>query len=155
MLYDKTENKVYVCLITNVLSDKKFACKIFSENGDSTLLKDIDDVERYNLVSKDEETPYYANIIKDGTCRFYWRDVIQNGFDNDSSVETYPFANGALYVSRKINFYLRRQNPSEKSNTTVELSTKDNYFHYEDNGEIISKTETEDNYVSENNMKEC
>lgn len=155
LLYDKTENKVYVCLITNVLSDKKFACKIFSENGDSALLKDIDDVERYNLVSKDEETPYYANIIKDGTCRFYWRDVIQNGFDNDSSVETYPFANGALYVSRKINFYLRRQNPSEKSNTTVELSTKDNYFHYEDNGEIISKTETEDNYVSENNMKEC
>ena len=83
------------------------------------------------------------------------REMIQNGFDNDSSVETYPFANGALYVSRKINFYLRRQNPSEKSNTTVELSTKDNYFHYEDNGEIISKTETEDNYVSENNMKEC
>lgn len=155
ILYDKDENKVYVCLITEIITNKKFVCKILNEEGKKVNLPDIEDISRYNLLSKDETIPFYANIIKDGSCRYLWREVLQNGFDDNSNVEVYPFTNGALYINRNINFYLRRQNPSDESQETIELSENNTYISYEDKGEIISKVETEDNYVSEKNMKEC
>ena len=49
-------------------------------------------------------------MIKDGSCRYYWRNIISNGIeDGDSKV--YPFTNGAFYVNKQINFFLRRQDP--------------------------------------------
>lgn len=155
ILYDKDENKVYICLITEIITNKKFVCKILNEEGEKVNLPDIEDISRYNLLSKDETIPFYANIIKDGSCRYLWREVLQNGFDDNSNVEVYPFTNGALYINRNINFYLRRQNPSDEPQETIELSENNTYISYEDKGEIISKVETEDNYVSEKNMKEC
>lgn len=155
ILYDKDENKVYFCLITEIITIKKFVCKILDEEGKKVNLTDIEDVSRYNLLSKDETIPSYAKIIKDGSCRYLWREVLQNGFDDNSNVEVYPFTNGALYINRNINFYLRRQNPSDEPQETIELSENNSYISYEDKGEIISKVETEDNYVSEKNMKEC
>lgn len=155
ILYDKDENKVYVCLITEIITNKKFVCKILNEEGKKVNLPDIEDISRYNLLSKDETIPFYANIIKDGSCRYLWREVLQNGFDDNSNVEVYPFTNDALYIHRNINFYLRRQNPSDEPQETIELSENNAYISYEDKGEIVSKVETEDNYVSEKNMKEC
>lgn len=155
ILYDKDENKVYVCLITEIITNKKFVCKILNEEGKKVNLPDIEDISRYNLLSKDETIPFYANIIKDGSCRYLWREVLQNGFDDNSNVEVYPFTNDALYIHRNINFYLRRQNPSDEPQETIELSENNAYISYEDKGEIVSKVEAEDNYVSEKNMKEC
>ena len=155
ILYDKDENKVYVCLITEIITSKKFVCKILDEEGKKVNLTGIEDISRYNLLSKDGTIPSYAKIIKDGSCRYLWREVLQNGFDDNSNVEVYPFTNGALYINRNINFYLRRQNPSDEPQETIELSENNAYISYEDKGEVISKVETEDNYVSEKNMKEC
>ena len=155
VLYDKDENKVYVCLIKEIITNKKFGCEILDEEGNKVNLNEIEDISRYSLMSKDETIPSYANIIKDGSCRYVWRDILQNGFDDNSNVETYPFTNGALYINRNINFYLRRQNPSDEPQETIELSENDTYISYEDKGEINIKVETEDNYVSERNMKEC
>lgn len=155
ILYDKDENKAYVCLITEIITSKKIVCEILNEEGKKINLPDIEDISRYNLLSKDETIPFYANIIKDGSCRYLWREVLQNGFDDNSNVEVYPFTNNALYIHRNINFYLRRQNPLDEPQETIELSENNAYISYEDKGEIVSKVEAEDNYVSEKNMKEC
>ena len=155
ILYDKDENKVYICLITEIITNKKFVCEILNEEGKKVNLPDIENISRYNLLSKDETIPFYANIIKDGSCRYLWREILQNGFDDNSNVEVYPFTNGALYINRNINFYLRRQNPSDEPQETIELSENNTYVSYEDKGEVISEVETEDNYVSEKNMKKC
>ena len=72
ILYDKDENKVYLCLITEIITNKKFTCKILDEEGKKVNLTDIEDVSRYNLLSKDETIPSYAKIIKDGSCRYLW-----------------------------------------------------------------------------------
>ena len=58
------------------------------------------------------EIPSYAKILKDGTCRYVWRDIINNGFNPTvSSVEEYPFTNGAFYINKRIDIYVRRQDP--------------------------------------------
>lgn len=61
------------------------------------------------LCRQGDTTPSYAKFINDGTLRYVWREVIQNGFDDSSSYEVYPFTNGALYIEPTINIYLRRQ----------------------------------------------
>ena len=48
--------------------------------------------------------------MKDGTCRLIWRDILNNGFNiSDSTVEEYPFTNGAFYINKKIDIYVKRQ----------------------------------------------
>ncbi len=58
------------------------------------------------------EVPSYAKVLKDGTCRIIWRNVLNNGFNiSDKTVEEYPFTNGAFYVNKSVNLYLKRQDP--------------------------------------------
>lgn len=153
LLYDNIANSIYICLIKEIINSSKFICEIFDENGNNVQLGTIDDLTRYCLVERDETIPYYAKLIKDGSCRFYWRDIIKNGFDELSDVEHYPFTNNALYINRNINFYLRRQNPIDKTDKSVYVNKKE--ITYEKPGDIVNVNETEDNYVNEKNMKEC
>lgn len=156
VLYDKLKNTIFICLITKLFTNKKFLCQILDESGNKIELEDIEDISRYNLVNRDETIPFYAKLIKDGSCRFYWREILQNGFDTNANVEIYPFTNNALYINRNVNFYLRRQNPSKKVDNLHNLSLNNTYITYEDSGELLdSIIEREDNYVSEKNIKEC
>lgn len=135
MIYDSTQEKYYtlVTVKNNNSNYKKFYCKVYSEDGKTLekltfmdgdgkshdLLNTNDDVARglymsdFKLFKVDNlEIPSYAKILKDGTCRYVWRDIINNGFNPTvSSVEEYPFTNGAFYINKRIDIYVRRQDP--------------------------------------------
>ena len=88
--------------------------------------------------------PSYARLLKDGTCRYIWRNVLQNGFDKDAvHVEEYPFTNGALYVNKKIDLFLKRQDPFNF------------YGMYDERDEYGREIEAEeiDTYIKEEDIK--
>jgi hypothetical protein len=148
---------LYNGIVSKLITDKKFWCSILDENNVDVKLPYINDISRYILLTRDDTTPSYAKIIKDGSCEFYWRDVIQNGFDDNSNVEEYPFTNNALYINRNINFYLRRQDAdgSLGLNYNYNVSQSNDYaLSYEFDSEKMPE-EIEDNYTSEENLKEC
>lgn len=154
-LYDNSENKVYKCTISKILTPKKIRCLIYNEEGKETTIPDFTNISHFNLVGKGDTIPSYARLLKDGSCRYVWREIIQNGFDNDSSTEVYPFTNDALYINRGINFYLRRQNPYNELNETIIAK---NTIEYEPEGEAIPSSadnKNDNGYVSEENMKKC
>jgi len=156
-IYDKIDNVLYNGIVSKLITDKKFWCSILDENNIDAKLPYINDISRYILLTRDDATPPYAKIIKDGSCEFYWRDVIQNGFDDNSNVEEYPFTNNALYINRNINFYLRRQDAdgSLGLNYNYNVSQNNDYaLSYEFDSEKMPE-EIEDNYTSEENLKEC
>jgi hypothetical protein len=87
--------------------------------------------------------PDYATLLKDGTCRYIWRDVINNGIDGgDRNAEEYPFTNGAFYVNKRVDLYVRRQDPYGMNG----LYSDDDIF-----GEEIL-IENEDNYIKDEDI---
>jgi hypothetical protein len=70
------------------------------------------------ICQKDVKTPSYALLLNDGSMRYVWRNVVQNGVESDPSWETYPFTNGAIYIEPNINVYMRRQRPVENIDIT-------------------------------------
>ena len=159
MLYDTIENKYYK-LVTVSYDDNNyrvFTCKVYGEKtkritdityyDDERTIENISTqrplgnitVDKFKLFKMDNlNIPSYAQILKDGTCRIMWRDILNNGFDkNNNSVEEYPFTNGAFYVNKKIDIYLRRQDPYNEyglyDNTDIEgeitdIIKEDNYI---------------------------
>ena len=169
MIYDSSQDKYYR-LVTVKHKDsnyKKFFCKVYDENGVNetnidyinndgikTVLKNSKDdsvngfyLSDFKLFKIDNlDIPSYARILKDGTCRYVWRDVEQNGFSStSSSVEEYPFTNGALYINKKIDIYVRRQDPYAEWGLydNSDISGDESYT------DII----TEDNYIKSDDIK--
>ena len=73
---------------------------------------DISNKRNIKIFVKTENTPSYATLMKDGSCRYVYRELHQNGFDDNTDVETYPFTNNSLYVNKSIMLFLKRQNPN-------------------------------------------
>lgn len=169
MIYDSTQEKYYT-LVTVKDDDsnyKKFYCKVYSEDGKTLekltfmdgdgkshyLLNTNDDVARglymsdFKLFKVDNlEIPSYAKILKDGTCRYVWRDIINNGFNPTvSSVEEYPFTNGAFYINKRIDIYVRRQDPYNMYG----LYNDDDISGDESKTEVI----VDDSYVKSDDIK--
>ena len=91
------------------------------------------------------DIPSYARVLKDGTCRVIWRNILNNGFNkSDDSVEEYPFTNGAFYINRKIDLYVRRQDPYNEFSLYNDSDIKGN----------ITDFTKEDNYIKEADI-EC
>ena len=159
MIYDMANDKYYYCTTVSGDSDtnRVFTCKIYDEDGNEVLFNDL--YSSYNIDVDDPEydaskdisnfklfkidnlgIPSYARILKDGTCRFIWRNILNNGFNlSDDTVEEYPFTNGAFYVNRRIDLYLRRQDPH-------------NYWKLYSDDDIEGNKrdiEKEDNYVKD------
>ena len=120
IIYDKVKNCYYYC--TTVTSEydtyKTFSCKIYGEDDEAiTDLEDMfngnENLRNYRLFKMDNlDIPSYATVLKDGTCRVIWRDILNNGFNlSDDTVEEYPFTNGAFYINRRIDIFVRRQDP--------------------------------------------
>ncbi len=169
MIYDSAQDKYYrlVTVKNNDSNYKKFFCKVYDENGVEktdidyinndgikTVLKNSKDdsvngfyLSDFKLFKIDNlDIPSYARILKDGTCRYVWRDVEQNGFSStSSSVEEYPFTNGALYINKKIDIYVRRQDPYAEWGLydNSDISGDESYT------DII----TEDNYIKSDDIK--
>lgn len=169
MIYDSTQEKYYtlVTVKNNDSNYKKFYCKVYSEDGKTLekltfmdgdgkshdLLNTNDDVARglymsdFKLFKVDNlEIPSYAKILKDGTCRYVWRDIINNGFNPTvSSVEEYPFTNGAFYINKRIDIYVRRQDPYNMYG----LYNDDDISGYDSKTEVI----VDDSYVKSDDIK--
>ena len=169
MLYDTIQEKYYNLVTVSGTNDtyRVFTCKVYDDDsGESVNIDYLDGTNQpqtieylstsatmetvrindFKLFKMDNlEAPSYARVLKDGTCRVIWRDVLNNGFnEEDDTVEEYPFTNGAFYVNRRIDLYLRRQDPYNEYRL---YSEKD----IEGNATNITK---EDNYVKDTEI-EC
>lgn len=114
MIYDMSTDKYYNLFVVAGAGDNEriFTCKVTDENGNASTDLDGDNLSNYNLFKTDNmEAPSYAHLLKDGTCRFVWRKIINNG--ENQNIEEYPFTNGAFYINKKIDIYVRRQDPYE------------------------------------------
>jgi hypothetical protein len=112
-MYKRTTNEYFYVTVLNPISFNKFSCVIANEYGNHNIeiegFTDIENINDYILVKKHNNVPEYAEMIKDGSCRYCWRNVVSNGIEKEANL--YPFTNGAFYINRRINFYLRRQDP--------------------------------------------
>lgn len=114
VLYSNKEDVWFEGQVTKVIDKFNFECKISNKCDDkekNVKLDVYDNPDDYRILRKDVTIPQYALLTKDGTCRYIWRWLRQNGNDSFSTNEIYPFTNGALYVNKMINFYLKRQDP--------------------------------------------
>lgn len=156
MIYDRINEKYYILktienINDNVFtctvyldSDEEFACDIMKDENNPILsLTPKDDLyAAYKLFKIDNlDVPSYAKVLKDGTCRIIWRDLLNNGDSlNQDVIEEYPFTNGAFYVNKRIDLYTRRQDPhnqwglySEVDILGNEMDTAtENYYAKED-----------------------
>ena len=116
MIYDTEQDKYYtlVTIKNNESNYKKFYFVAYDEKGTDKVDLDISDYSKFKLFKIDNlEVSSHASLLKDGTCRFVWRDLYNNGFSPTSakSTEEYPFTNGAFYINKRIDIYVRRQDP--------------------------------------------
>lgn len=115
VLFDWTESKYYqlVALENENSNYKRFFSAVYDDNGKPISDFTVDPTHDYRLFKVDNlDIPSYAKIMKDGTCRLVWRNLVVNGMKkDDSTLEEYPFTNGAFYVNKRIDIYVRRQDP--------------------------------------------
>lgn len=144
VVYDTVNNAYYTCETISGYGDsyKTFTCKMYDENN--TLINPISVFNQRTIMDfkvfkiDNLAIPSYAKILKDGTCRLIWRNVLNNGFNmSDKSVEEYPFTNGAFYINKGINLYVKRQDPYREwglnssddiFGVEINIDKEDNYF---------------------------
>ena len=133
----KYGREYYRCIVKDILSDRKFRCLVVTENDISII-----DPKQLKLVKASDTTPDYAVLSTEGSCYYMWRDVIENGFDNNSSIESYPFSNGSFYINKDVNLFVKRQDPKNEAKlqanafpfdpTPKTYEDKDTYYTEED-----------------------
>lgn len=115
IIYNMENDKYYYLTAIPAASsnDRIFTCKVYDEKGNLSHVINGDNIDNYRLFKVDNlGIPSHAHLLKDGTCRYIWRDVINNGsMGGDNNIEEYPFTNGAFYINKRIDLYLRRQDP--------------------------------------------
>lgn len=154
MIYDTEQDKYYtlVTIKNNDSNYKKFYFVAYDEKGTEKVDLDISDYSKFKLFKIDNlEVSSHASLLKDGTCRFVWRDLYNNGFSPTSakSTEEYPFTNGAFYINKRIDIYVRRQDPYgvyglyDGAGIDADISGDDSYT------EVVS----DNNYVKSDDIK--
>lgn len=150
-VYEHTTTNVYIGKVNQILGKNVIVVEFFNEIANKTndALPDMTDFNNLTLCTRNEYTPYYANLMKDGSCRYHFRKFNKN--DDFSPFETYPFLNGAFYINKNINFYLRREDPNGNYNLWSSS------FQFEPAGEKYLPLENSeiDNYYSEEKLDEC
>lgn len=156
VLYKFSTNEYFFLTVYLPLSSRVFQCVIADENGNHVdNINDMTDVENINdyvILKKHDTTPYYARLIKDGSCRYYWREIVANGIETQDNV--YSFTNGAFYIKKQINFFLRRQDPY-KNNPIFGDGFGE--FDFAPNGELINEYYDFDTlkYYDSEEIEEC
>ena len=98
--YDK-ENKIW-----NIVS--KIKSGTFDANA------------KYVFFIKTEGIPSYAQRYPDDSGRYLWRGITKfSDLTSESELYGMPFANGAHYIYKGFNFFLRRQDPDGESGMNV------------------------------------
>lgn len=144
MIYDTNEKIYYICSVISGNSDtlRTFTCRLMGENGERLDADPHLSRQGLKLFKLDNmDVPSYAHLLKDGTCRYIWRDLYPNGLNrDDETIEEYPFTNGAFYINKKIDIYVRRQDPYKVfglsnedkdvyiEGVTTDVSTSENYY---------------------------
>lgn len=148
MIYDIQNEKYYYCNTIIVTSDRNFICEIYDEkgnryNGILDLFSSSPNISNYRMFKIDNlDIPSYAHLLKDGTCRFIWRNIVNNGMNlSDKSIETYPFTNGAFYVNKRIDLYLRRQDTTGLYGLYSEDDPLGKEIDFEDSDNYVKDTE--------------
>lgn len=115
MLYDMDKEVYYTGVVTFSISPKEFICDFYDKDGNNVnneVKITAENKTNFKLFKIDNlEIPNYAEIMRDGSCRLVWRNIIHNGTVTDKTIETYPFTNGALYINKPINLVVKRQDP--------------------------------------------
>lgn len=162
MIYDMVHNRYYYCTTVRGENDNNrvFTCRIYDEDGHEVIFNDLynsynvdvddpaydasSDISNFKLFKIDNlDIPSYARILKDGTCRFIWRNILNNGFNlSDDTVEEYPFTNGAFYINKKVDLYLRRQDPHDDWGLYCDDDIEGRYLDIDE----------EDNYVKDDEI---
>ena len=128
-------NTYYEGTVIDILSNKKF---ILSFTDNVSLLNE--DKKHYRLLKRDPNIPLYASLTKRDSSMYLWRDIIENGFDTETNIETYPFTNGALYIHQNFNLYVKRQDPHgyggikdiDVEANILDETKENNYYNEED-----------------------
>lgn len=124
IMYDADKRILYSGLITNIIDNHIFSCIFYRDyngyiekvqNGEIPIItsKDSQLKLRYRIFNTSNLlVPSYYSVSKDSSCTIKWREIIQNGFENNTTNSTiYPFTNGAIYINKKFSLKLRRQDP--------------------------------------------
>ena len=147
VIYDSEADKYYTCVAVRGDGDsyRTFTCKTFDYDTAEAKELDFSSTTALKMFKIDNlEVPSYAKLLKDGTCRFIWRDILNNGFNSsDDTVEEYPFTNGAFYVNKKVDMYVKRQDPYNRYGLYSEDDLE---------GSSTDTTVTENNYYSEEDI---
>lgn len=137
-------------VVKNVMSDYRITVETeFNFPKMSYNNEEVFDLSKIVLVKRPSDVASYALFVGDGSCRFVWRDIIQNGMDITSTDEEYPFANGRIYITKKFNLYLRRQDPH------FELIGKYRTITGDSSGKTPKEKTTRTFNKAENNDTEC
>jgi hypothetical protein len=99
----------------------------------------------FKIVKATEDTPDYAEMSTEGSCYYMWREIIENGYDKNTDVESYPFVNGSFYVNKSINFFLKRQDPNGYGGLWSKT------YPYDMDSNLLT-FEEEDNYIEEEDI---
>jgi hypothetical protein len=94
--------------VIEITNDRTFICN-FNKVFDSNTF----DYTRATLFTASNDTPSYATLSKEGSCYYMWKEIINNGWDTNSDIEIYPFVNGAFYINKNINLFVKRQDPND------------------------------------------
>lgn len=103
------------------------------------------------LEKPDITIPYYARMVNDNTCRYVWREFLKNGIGNNENDIVYPFTNGAFYVDKNINFYLKRQDAYDEIGMNSRTLLK-NKLHIDDADGIYLPDNKIDGYIKDNEI---
>lgn len=110
LLYNVADNDYYNCIISSVEDTKTVSFNVYDKDW-QPVQPSLADISIYRTASPDSSIPPYAFMSTDGSMRYFWHTVMANGFNASVEEEEYPFANGAFYVNKKVNIYVRRQDP--------------------------------------------
>ena len=144
MLYDSKNEKYYTLVTIKGENDnyRTFSYKAYDENDNEIQLIGLEKANLKLFKLDNMDIPSYARLLKDGTCRYIWRNIVNNGMSSDDTVETYPFTNGAFYINKRIDIYVRRQDP---------YGEYDLYDSTDIPGNEMDST-TENNYVTDDEI---
>lgn len=111
-LYDKTNNEKITATIINIIDKKTFKHFVIVLDGVYEIKEDI--INNYNFFKPNVEKPDNSYELEDGTGRYIWQEFMTDAESNNTELKDYTFTNGAHYINKNINFFLRRQDPIGK-----------------------------------------
>ena len=100
------------------------------------------------LRRKNKDIPDYAAYI--GGNKYLWRNIVNIGDSSATELEDYIFANGYFYVTQRINFFLKRQDPFATNGLYFDGEDRYPYFPNDPSGakQSVNDNVTKDTTVS-------